>query len=99
MLLQEDGKAIKVTDAPTYFGPMGYRIEFHVSDGVIQASIFPPTRNRPPGQKIKLRFRHPEEKPISRVQLNGAPWQDFTHDTVIVPSEAGKPIAVTARYR
>ena len=36
---------------------------------------------------------------LMRGYLNAEEWQDFTHDTVIVPSEVGERIALTAQYR
>ena len=64
-----NGKKLAITDAPTRFGPVSYRLESRIADGCILASITPPTR-KPPAQ-IVLRLRHPEHKRIRSVLLNG----------------------------
>ena len=65
---------------------------------MIEAAINPPKRNPPAGMKIKLRFRHPQDKPIQSAQLNGKEWQDFTHDAIIVPGDRKATINVIAAY-
>ena len=92
-----DGMTIRVADAPTFFGPVGYEIVSRADSRVIEATIDPPTRTRP--QAIVLRLRHPEGKPIRSVEVNGRSHDDFDADRDcirLVPSDS--PIVVRASY-
>jgi hypothetical protein len=71
----EHGRSIKIERAMTYFGEMGYEIHSEAGDGKIRMVLNPPTRNAP--ETIKVRFRHPREKPIAKVLVNGKEWTDF----------------------
>lgn len=71
----KDGLSVSVKQAPTRFGPVGYRITSSVSKGFVEATITPPTRNAP--KSIVLRLRHPEGKPMQKVTVNGATHTDF----------------------
>ena len=71
----KQGMTINVQNAPTNFGRAGYRIESDVDHGAINAVIDPPTVQPP--ERIVLRLRHPEEKPIKSVTVNGRPHEDF----------------------
>ena len=53
-----DGKTIKVTDAPTAFGPVSFTIESKLSKRIVDVDLNLPTRNPPP--KILLRLRLPD---------------------------------------
>src|SRR5438445_34594 len=77
-----DGMRVKIHKAPTNFGPVGYRIESHIKDGYIEADIDPPTRHAVNG--LVIRLRHPEEKKIRRVTVNGRATQDFDPDREII---------------
>jgi len=55
---------------------MGYKIDSEVKNGRIKMVLNPPTRNAP--EKINVRFRHPEEKPIKKVLVNGREWSNFS---------------------
>ncbi|HSW46831.1 MAG TPA: hypothetical protein VLM89_14820, partial [Phycisphaerae bacterium] len=71
----KDGMGIAVKNAPTFFGPVSYRIESHVSSGGIEATIEPPMRSQP--KRIVLRLRHPDGKPIRKVTVDGREHADF----------------------
>jgi hypothetical protein len=71
----EYGKSIEIERAMTYFGEMGYKIKSEVASGKITMTLQPPTRNVP--EAINVRFRHPQEKPIKKVLVNGKEWSDF----------------------
>ncbi len=71
----KDGQRISVREAPTRFGRVSYTIESAVSHGEINATIEPPGRQPP--QRIVLRVRHPEGKPIQSVTVDGKPHQAF----------------------
>ncbi len=78
----KDGQTLSVTSAPTRFGPVSYRLESHVAQGYVLATIHPPTRETP--SRIALRLRHPEGGQIQSVQLNGVSHRDFDKATGLV---------------
>ncbi len=93
----DHGKTIRVENAPTNFGRTSYVIRSAVERGVIEAMIEPPT-TRPPS-RIVLRIRHPEEKPIRTVTVNGKPHSDFDADKEIVRLAPGpRPLVVRVEY-
>jgi hypothetical protein len=93
----EDGQTIAVRNAPTRFGPVVYRMNSHVRDGYIEASIEPPTRTPP--KRVVIRIRHPEGKPMRSVTVDGKPHQDFdaSKEYVSVQPTGGR-VTVRAGY-
>lgn len=93
----KDGMKVRAEQLPTTFGEVGYVIESSANEGVIEASITPPTR-KPPKQ-ITIRLPHPEEKRMKEVTVNGKPHKDFDaeKETVTIVPE-GKKINVRAEY-
>jgi hypothetical protein len=71
----EQGKKVAVTQAPSYFGQLSYRLESFVDQGRIEARLQPPTRRRP--VNLYLRLRHPNHAPMIRITINGRPSKDF----------------------
>ena len=71
----EEGKEIKVENAPTYFGKVSMTIRSEANSGRIIARIQSPRGSGPAA--IVLRLRHPGEKPIQSVTVNGQSWRDF----------------------
>jgi hypothetical protein len=71
----KDGLKIDVQRAPTYFGPVSYRIESHAAEGRIIGTIQFERENRP--RTLLVRFRHPEEKPMRSVAVDGQAWKDL----------------------
>ena len=84
----EHGKGVKVERALTYFGTMSYELRSFVADGYIEAELELPRRN-PPRQAV-LRLRHPQQKPITRVTLNGGEWRAFSaaDEAIYLPVDA-----------
>jgi hypothetical protein len=78
----ENGKSIKIERAATYFGDMGYEIHSEVGNDRITMILEPPTRNAP--EAINVRFRHPREKRMSKVFVNGKEWSDFDREKELV---------------
>jgi len=78
----EDGKSVEIKRAETYFGEMGYRIDSDVKNSKIKMILNPPIRNAP--EKINVRFRHPQEKPIKKVLINGKEWLDFSAEKELI---------------
>ena len=91
----KDGRAVAVTNAPTRFGPVSYRITSSVGSGFIEAKIDPPTRSSP--KKFVIRLRHPEGKPIRSASVNGQGHRDFTADCVRLDPSA-EPIVIRVGY-
>jgi hypothetical protein len=93
----EQGKRIEVRNAPTYFGTLAYEIVSDVEQGKITAQIDIPARKPP--QKVMLRFRHPQAKPIKSVTLNGQDWREFNaaKEEILVKGVLGKA-TVVANY-
>ena len=62
----KDGMVVAISNAPTRFGDVSYRIESHVGKGLINVTIEPPRLNPP--KEIVIRLRHPEGKAIRTVK-------------------------------
>jgi hypothetical protein len=77
-----DGMRVTVRSAPTNFGPVSYQIDSRVKEGLIQAVIDPPARH--PMKALVIRLRHPDEKPIRRVTVNGRQTPDFDPQREII---------------
>jgi hypothetical protein len=93
----KDGSAISVRNAPTFFGPVSYRIESHVQAGTIEATIEPPARSQP--KQIVLRLRHPDGKPIRKVTVDGKDHAAFDAAKACIRIEpAGQTINVKAEF-
>jgi hypothetical protein len=93
----KNGMVVAVTNAPTRFGPVSYRIISHVSDGYIEASIEPPQCILP--KAVVLRLRNPDGNPLRSVTVNGRRNRQFdtaTQCILIKPSAAS--LKVTAKY-
>jgi hypothetical protein len=54
-----------------------------VSKGRFQITDGP--RHGPP-KEIRFRFRHPQQKPLARVTVNGRPWRTFSGKWGTTPS-------------
>ena len=94
-----DGQSPSIQRAATHFGPLSLRFESKAHSGSITAVVEPPTRRTP--KQVLLRFRHPEAKPIQRVELNGKSWTKFDagREWVELPkAEAGRPWTIVAFY-
>jgi hypothetical protein len=70
-----EGQTVGVSQAPTHFGEVTYRLSSHVAEGFIEAEIDPPAREAP--RALILRVRHPEGKPMRGVMVGGQPHADF----------------------
>ncbi len=93
----KSGQKIEVKDAPTNFGPLSLRYESEGSNQ-IKAELDLPQRN-PPAQLI-VRFRHPQQKPIRAVTVNGKRWTgfDLAKEEVRIPNPTEKTYTVIAAY-
>jgi hypothetical protein len=93
----EQGRSIRVKNAPTYFGDVAYEITSDVDHGKITATIDVPNRKAP--QTIVLRLRHPKSSPIKGVMVNGKPASDFDveKETILLKGATGR-VSVVAGY-
>ena len=93
----EQGKKIRVQNAPTHFGTVACQIVSSVDDGKIKATVSMPSRG---GQKaVLLRLRHPTAAPIKRVTVNGQAWQQFDQGKEVIRLERlTGTVAVEAAY-
>jgi hypothetical protein len=91
------GKTIAVTDAPTRFGNVGYKIHSDIDHGKVSAALFLPEGYR---AATKLRLRVPGGKVLRSVTLNGSSWTDFSPEQEIVNIPSGRQgkITVEASY-
>ncbi len=93
----EDGKVTQVANAPTFFGPVGYRIVSQVARGYIEVTIDPPRRSAP--DAIVLRVRHPQGQRIQSVELAGQPHPTFDPERETVTLKAADaPFTVRVNY-
>jgi hypothetical protein len=58
-----------VSNAPTRFGRVSYRLASHLAQGWVEAHIVPPQRCIP--DTIVLRLRAPDDRPIQGVTVDG----------------------------
>lgn len=71
----KDGMCISVENAPTKFGMLSYQINSYVDKGYIEVMVKAP--NNDLLKEIVVRLRHPENRVIRRVILNGMLYDDF----------------------
>ncbi|MHB0997677.1 MAG: NPCBM/NEW2 domain-containing protein [Armatimonadota bacterium] len=93
----KDGMSVGIDNAPTYFGRVSYKITSHIDKGYIEASITPPSREKP--ETLVLRLRHPDGKKIKLVTVNGTESKSFDNKLdVIRIKPTGTSISVRVNY-
>jgi hypothetical protein len=95
----EQGREIGVERAASHFGPVSLRIVSQVDTNEIRVVLTPPTRNPP--KNIYLRLRHPQEKFIQQVILNGRSYLQFDpqKEWIVLPGTLQGVQEVVARYK
>jgi len=85
----EDGKEIRVKEAPTPFGKVSFSIKSHLIQDQIEANIQTPKRQPP--RKFILRLRTPGKRKIRKVLLNGKPYNKFniSKETIDISNYTG----------
>lgn len=93
----EQGKSISVKNAPTFFGPISYRVTSDVDSGRITARVeFVPSKAP---SNITIRFRHPKEMWMKGVTVNGELWSRFNAETETIDLPVnGQTVEVVADY-
>jgi hypothetical protein len=87
------GKYCGIEKTATWFGPVS--VLYTGGDNEILCQLKGPTRNPP--KEVRLRFRHPQEKPLTSVTVNGKPWKEFKGEWVTLPGDAGAA-TITASF-
>ncbi|MBN1509410.1 MAG: hypothetical protein JW955_21365 [Sedimentisphaerales bacterium] len=79
------GNRVGIERAPSHFGVLSFHLEADAEADKIRAVVDPPTRNSP--KNIFVRVRHPKERPIQSVTINGQPYKQFDagKEWVILP--------------
>lgn len=92
------GKQIRVNNAPTYFGDVSFNIEGESPDGEISATV--ELSHRKKVRALVVRFRHPDEKPIRSVLVNGQAWTNFdaTKEQIVIPEPAESRYDIAVKY-
>ncbi len=65
------GKTLSISNAPTRFGPVSFKIQSRLGQECILARILPPPPSASAPNAIVLRLRHPQRQPIRSVRVNG----------------------------
>ncbi|MCC6126736.1 MAG: hypothetical protein IT426_17375 [Pirellulales bacterium] len=93
-----DGNTVGIENSATYFGPLSLEVASKAKADEIQATFTPPERNPP--KTIYLRLRHPQEKPIRTVTLNGKAYEKFDprKEWIILPGDLKGIQNVIAHY-
>jgi hypothetical protein len=82
-----------IEHATTYFGKASVR--YTGGESEITATLEGPKRNPP--KQIRLRFREPNERPLTSVTVNGKPWKQFKGEWVELPGDIGSA-TIMARF-
>jgi len=93
----KDGMEVSIDNADTNFGSVSYNITSAVDKGYIEAVIKPKLRVQP--EKMFIRLRHPNEKHIKKVIVNGKKHNNFNAEKEYIELKAtNKKITVIAKY-
>ena len=88
-------RPIVVQDAPTYFGPVFYRLQADPDQTTIRGEVKLDPKRKP--QKLLIHIRGPGGRGLQSVKLNGKSWDSFHGDTIIVP-EPPNQITLEVKY-
>lgn len=94
----QKGKQIEVKNAPSYFGPVSFTMEGENDQHQLTATVQLAKRNPP--KELLVRFRHPDDKQIRSVTVNGKAWKDYDvkKEHIKIPLPQGDKFIVTATY-
>ena len=87
------GQRCGIEHTATWFGPAS--VLYTGGQNEITAQLSAPTRNPP--KEIRLRFREPNERPLTSVTVNGKSWEKFKGEWVDLPGDIGEA-NVVARF-
>lgn len=91
-------KKVEVKNAPTYFGNVSFKIDGANTRNEIKVQIEMPDRNPP--KQLLVRLRHPENKAIKSVEVNGQRWKNFDvkKEYISIPAPMAEKYIITAKY-
>jgi hypothetical protein len=92
----EQGNRILVKNQPTSFGTISFSTQSKLRDGIIEMTLEPPQQRCP--KQIIIRFRHPDQKPVSGVKINDAKWERFEGDKVILNEPYDKTLKLQVYF-
>jgi hypothetical protein len=94
----EDGKQIKVTNAPSWAGKVSFEIDSRVASNAIHATLL--IDRCKSGETILFRLRHPLGRRIQGVTVNGQSWSDFDAEKewIRIPNAESRLYAIDASY-
>ena len=81
----EDGKVIEVKNSQTCFGPVSYKIDSNVADNKMHVTVHHEANSSTP-HVIKVKLRHPDGLPVTKVEVNGQPWTEFGQEVITLPA-------------
>lgn len=93
----DDGEVVEIKNAPSNFGQVSYKITSHVKDGFIEAEVEMPSRYK--ADAVIIRLRHPQEKKMIAVTVQGKDYKDFdaTKECIRLMPTDGR-VVVRAQY-
>jgi hypothetical protein len=94
----QNGKQVEVKNAPSCFGPVSFTMEGENERRQITATVQLAKRNPP--KALLVRFRHPANKQIRSVTVNGKAWvnYDVKKEQIQIPLPKEDKFIVTATY-
>ncbi|MBN2512108.1 MAG: hypothetical protein JXB18_04125 [Sedimentisphaerales bacterium] len=93
----QNGMKVAAQNLPTTFGLVSFTLDSYADKGMIKAIITPPTRSKP--ESIIIRLRHPQQKPVQSVTINGSPHDNFDPAREIIRIDSmPQTITVEAYY-
>jgi len=95
----DQGNTIGIERSASYFGSLSWQMTSDIEAGKIKALLTPPKRNPP--KTIYVRFRHPQQKPILSVTVNGKPYDrfDVEKEWVILPGNIEGSVEIIVTYK
>lgn len=94
-----EGDGITIERAPTYYGPLSYTAASLEGGRQIAVEIQTPNTRKP--KTMRVRLRHPHQKPIQSVTVNGKKWRDFNvqKEWIEIPNPAHSHYSILAQYQ
>jgi hypothetical protein len=89
------GRKVRVENAPTIFGKVGFSIEAMEDGKRMLVRVDPPLR-RPPGA-VTIHLRHPKFERVVGVRIDGIESADFSGDTIFLGG-IGAPSSIEVRF-
>jgi hypothetical protein len=84
----EQGKTVKITDAPTWYGALSLHAASDLDSGMIRVQLTLPERIG--SVPIHLRLRLPGSRVIQRVQVNGRAYTDVRGEWIVLKGLTGE---------